>query len=128
VRPQLEIRKIVAIVHYRFTHGHSATHMADHFNVSALTTQEYVDIVCDVFIDRNNFLSKYIKILAWNQLRLMIHEFQEMISLLNICRSIDGTHIPLVGLPSKKVTFAQNDFFNRKNSYEYRFARCVGCK
>jgi hypothetical protein len=102
--------------------------MADHFNVSALTTQKYVDIVCDVLIDRNYFFSKYIKILAWNQLRLMIQEFQEMINLLNICRSIDGTHIPLVGLPRKKVTFAQNDFFNRKNSYEYRFARCVGCK
>jgi hypothetical protein len=102
--------------------------MAHHFNVGALTIQKYVDIICNVLIDRNNFFSKYIKIPTWNRLKLMIKEFQELISLLNICRSIDGTHVPLVDLPSKKVTFAQNDFFNRKNLYEHCFARCVRCK
>ncbi len=39
---------------YKFTHGHSATHMVDCLIVSALTIQKYVDIVCDVFT--NNFL------------------------------------------------------------------------
>ncbi len=128
VKPQLEIRKIVAIIHCRFTHGHSAIHMVDHFNVGALTIRKYVDITCDVLIDRNKFFNKYIKIPAWNRLKLMIKAFQELISLLNICRSIDGTHIPLAHLPSKRATFAKNDFFNRKNPYEYCFARCVGCK
>jgi len=128
VKPRLDIKKIVAIVHCIFTQGHSAIHMAHHFNVGALTIQKYVDIICNVLIDRNNFFSKYIKIPTWNRLKLMIKEFQELISLLNICRSIDGTHVPLVDLPSKKVTFAQNDFFNRKNLYEHCFARCVRCK
>jgi hypothetical protein len=37
VRPQLKIKKIVAKKIYRFIHGHSATHMVDHFNMGAST-------------------------------------------------------------------------------------------
>jgi len=54
VRPRVKIRKIFAIFFfYRFTHGHSATHMVDCLIVSASTIQKYVNIVCDVFT--NNF-------------------------------------------------------------------------
>jgi len=35
VRPQLKIKKIVAIVIYRFAHGSSATYMVNQFNVGA---------------------------------------------------------------------------------------------
>lgn len=49
VRPHLEIKKIVTIVFYKFANGHSATHMADHFNMGASTIWKYVDIVCDAF-------------------------------------------------------------------------------
>ncbi len=35
VRPQLNIRKIVVIVIYRFAHGYNATHMVNRFNVGA---------------------------------------------------------------------------------------------
>jgi hypothetical protein len=45
-KPQLEIKKIVAIMIYWFAHGFNATHMADWFNVGALTIWMYVDIVC----------------------------------------------------------------------------------
>jgi hypothetical protein len=37
IKTQLEIKKIMAIVIYRFAHGFSVTHMADRFNVGALT-------------------------------------------------------------------------------------------
>jgi hypothetical protein len=61
--------------------------------VGASTIKKYVDIVCDVFIDRNFFGNKYINIAIVNQLRLIIYEFHELTSLPNICGSIDETHI-----------------------------------
>ncbi len=66
VRPQLKIKKMVANFFYRFIHGHSATHMVDHFNVGASTIHKYVDIVCDVITDINKILSKYINIPTGN--------------------------------------------------------------
>ncbi len=66
MRPQLKIKKIVAKKNYRFIHGHSATRMVDHFNVSASTIHKYVDIVYDVIININKILSKYISIPTWN--------------------------------------------------------------
>ena len=42
VRPQLEIRKIVAIVLYRFAHGHSPDHIADRLQVEGSTVRKYV--------------------------------------------------------------------------------------
>jgi hypothetical protein len=59
-------KKIVAKKNYRFIHGHSATHMVDHFNVSASTIHKYVDIVYDVIININKILSKCISIPTWN--------------------------------------------------------------
>jgi hypothetical protein len=40
--------------------------------------------------------------------------FENLICIPNICEAIDGTHIPLVDLLSKRVTLAIGDFFNRK--------------
>jgi hypothetical protein len=51
-RPQLEVRKIVAIVLYMFTHGLSSKHMSNIFDVGAFTIHKYVDIVCDVFCNK----------------------------------------------------------------------------
>ncbi len=62
VQPQVKIRKIVAIVIYRLTHGTSATHMADWFNVIASTIRKYVHIMCDALCDKNKLFSKYINI------------------------------------------------------------------
>ncbi len=73
VRPHLEIKKVVAIVFYKFANGHSATHMADRFNVGASTIQK-CDIVCDVLIDINKPFSKYINNPTRNRLRLMIQK------------------------------------------------------
>jgi hypothetical protein len=66
VRPQLEIRKIVAIVFHRFAYGHSAFHMANYFNMGASKIQNYVGIVCDVLIDTNKLCTKYINIPSKN--------------------------------------------------------------
>ncbi len=52
----------MAIVIYKFAHGHSATHMGDRFNVGASTIGKHVDIVCDAWIDRNKMFDRYISI------------------------------------------------------------------
>jgi hypothetical protein len=49
----------------------------------------------------------------------MIQEFKKFTSLPNICGLIDGIHIPLVDLQSKKVTLAQSDFFNITKISQY---------
>ncbi len=58
VRPQVKIIKIFAIFFYRFTHGHSATHMVDCLIVGASTIQKYMDIVCDVFTNKNKLFNE----------------------------------------------------------------------
>ena len=114
VRPQMEIRKIVACVIYRFAHGHSAEHMADRFKIGASTIRKYVDIVCDILTDRNKLFSHCISIPSEARLQSIILDFKELTGLPNICGAIDGTHIPLAENPSRSVTLATSDFFNRK--------------
>ncbi len=63
IRPQLKIRKIVAIVIYRLAHAFNVTHMVVRFNVGASTIRKYVDIVYDVLIDKEKLFSKYKSIL-----------------------------------------------------------------
>ncbi len=72
IKPQLEIRKIVAIVIYWFVHGFSATHMVDRFNVGGSTIKKYVDIVCDVLTDKDKLFSKYINIPSCQHLKDII--------------------------------------------------------
>jgi hypothetical protein len=50
--PQLEIKNIVTIVFFFFFFEFNATHIADWFNVGASTIRKYVNIVCDVLIDK----------------------------------------------------------------------------
>jgi hypothetical protein len=57
VRPQLEVREIIAIVLYRFARGLNLKHMLDRFDVGAPTVCKYVDIVCDVFCNKDIFLT-----------------------------------------------------------------------
>jgi hypothetical protein len=116
VRPQLKIKKIMAIVIYRFVHGFSATHMADQFNVGASIIRKYVDIVYDVLIDKDKLFNKYISILLGQYLKDIITRFENLIGIPNICGVIDGTHIPLADFPSKKITLAIGDFLIGKSS------------
>jgi hypothetical protein len=99
--------------------------MVDPFNVGASTIKEYVDIVCDVLIDKDNLFSKYINIPSCQHLKDIIAYFENLTCIPNICEAIDGIHILLVGLPSKRVTFASGDFFNRKEVPYYCVASCV---
>jgi hypothetical protein len=114
VRPQMEIRKIVACVVYRFAHGHSPEHMADRFKIGASTIRKYVDIVCDILTDKDKLFSNYISIPSEDRLISIISDFEELTGLPNVCGEIDGTHIPLSENPSRRVTLAASDFFNRK--------------
>lgn len=96
--------------------------MVDHSNIGASTIQKCVDIVCDVLTNRGQFFKKYINTPSRNQLRLMIQEFQELESLLNICGSIDEIHIPL----AKRVTLKQNGFFKRKKLHNIVLQKVCG--
>jgi hypothetical protein len=51
MKSQLKIRKIVAIVLYRFVHGFNPKHMLDRFDVGTSIIQKNVDINCGVFCD-----------------------------------------------------------------------------
>ena len=114
VRPQLEIKKIVTYVIYGLAHGHSPEHMANRFKVGASTIRKYVDIVCDILTYREKLFSYYIVIPSGDHLQGIINDFEELTGLLNICGAIDGIHIPLVECPSKRITLAESDFYNRK--------------
>ncbi len=60
LRSQLKIKKVVAVLLYRFAHGFNFKHMLDRFDVGASTIRKYMDIVCDGFYDKNKFFDKYI--------------------------------------------------------------------
>ena len=114
VRPQLEIKKIVAFLIYRLAHGHSLNHMADRFKVGASTIRKYVDIVCDILTNREKLFSHYIAISSGDRLHRIINDFEKLTNLLNICGAIDGTYILLVERPSKRIILAESDFYYRK--------------
>ena len=58
--------------------------------------------------------SHYIVIPSGDHLQGIINDFEELTGLPNICGAIDGTHIPLAERPSKRITLAKSDFYNRK--------------
>jgi hypothetical protein len=70
-----------------------------------------------VLIDKDKLFNKYISILLGQRLKNIIVCFENLIGIPNICEVIDGTHILLVDLLSKRVTLAIRDFFNRKKLY-----------
>jgi len=82
--------------------------------VGVSTIKKYVDIVCDVLIDKDNLFGKYITIPSGQHLKDIIVCFENLICISNICGTIDGIHIPLADLPNKKITLVIGDFFNRK--------------
>jgi hypothetical protein len=104
----------VVIVIFQFAHGFNVTQMANQFNVSASRIRKYVDIVCDVLIDKDKLFSKYISIPSSKSFKDIIVRFENFTNILNICGVIDGIHIPLPDFPSKKVKLIMKTFFNRK--------------
>jgi len=114
VRPQMEIKKIVACVFYRFAHGHSPKHMADHFKIGASTIRKYLDIVCGILTNKDKLFSQCISTPTKEHLLSIISDFEDIIGLPSICGAIDGTHILLAKNPSRRVTLAASDFYNRK--------------
>lgn len=103
--------------------------MADSFNVGASTIREYVDIVYDVLTNKDKMFNRYISIPIGQPLRDIIAQFDELMGLPNICNSIEGIDMPLFEHPSRKVTLALNDFFNRKRYHSIVVqANCNGDK
>jgi hypothetical protein len=62
VRPQTEIRLIIATVIYRFAHGYSPEHIQGRLHIAASTLRKYIDILCDILTDRDKLFSTYISI------------------------------------------------------------------
>jgi len=58
-------------------------------------------------------------------LKNIITHFKNLTSTPNICGAIDGTHIPLVDLLSKKATLVVGDFSIGKNSIILCCKLCV---
>jgi hypothetical protein len=114
VMPQLEVKEIVAIVLYMFAHGLSPKHMSNIFDMGAPTACKYVDIMCDVFCNKDKLFDKYIKISIKDHLLHIIQQFEDLTCLPNICGAIDGTHILLVERPNKRYTIAIVDYYNIK--------------
>ena len=102
---------------YRLAHGHSLKHMADRFKVEASIIKKYIDIVYDIITDREKLFNHYIAIPSKDHLQGIINDFEELIGLSNICGAIDGTHVSLAKHPSKKITLAASNFYNRKKFY-----------
>jgi hypothetical protein len=121
VRPQLEVRKIVAIVLYKFAHGLSPKHISNRFDVCASIVCNYVDIVCDVLCNKDKLFDKYIKTPTRNCLLHIVQQFENLTILPNICGAIDGTHIPLVDRPNRKYIIAVVDCYNRKRFHNIVF-------
>jgi hypothetical protein len=88
--------------------------MVDRLNVGASTIKKYVDIVCNLLIDKDKLFSRYINILSCQCLKDIIACFENLTCIPNICEVVGGIHILLVDLPSKRVTLANGDFFIRK--------------
>ena len=91
--------------------------MIDRFKVGASTIRKYVDIICDIFINKEKLFSHYIAIPSEDHLQGIINDFEKLTSLPNICGAIDRTHIPLAERPSKRITLAAIDFYNKKKFY-----------
>jgi hypothetical protein len=70
---------------HRFAHGFSATHMVNRFNVGASIIRKYVDILCDVLIDKDKLINKYINIPLYQCLKDIITCFENLTCILNIC-------------------------------------------
>ena len=102
--------------------------MADRFKVGASTIRKYVDIVCDILSNREKLFSHYIVIPNGDHLYGIINDFEELTALLNICGTIDGTHIPLAEHPSKRIILAESDFYNRKKYHSIVLQRVCSSK
>ncbi len=77
--------------------------------------KKYIDIVCDVLCDKNKLFTKYINISLGEHLHKIITHFHDFVtSIPNTYGAIDGTHIPLIDLPNKRMTLVANDFYCRK--------------
>jgi hypothetical protein len=112
ISTQLEIKKIVVVVLYRFVHGFSLKHMSNRFDIRAPTIRKYVHIVCDILYDKDKLFGKYINMFLKMQPLRVIHQYQEFIGLPNICGAIDGIHISLIEKPSRGYTPLIVEYYN----------------
>jgi hypothetical protein len=109
---EVKVRKIVAIVLYRFAHELSPKYMSNRFDVGAYTIHKYVNIVCDVFCNQDKLFDEYIKTPTRDLLLHIIQQFEDLISSPDICGVIHGTHIPLLKRLNKRYIIATASYYN----------------
>jgi hypothetical protein len=109
---EVKVRKIVAIVLYRFAHELSPKYMSNRFDVGAYTIHKYVNIVCDVFCNQDKLFDEYIKTPTRDLLLHIIQQFEDLISSPDICGVIHGTHIPLLKRLNKRYIIAIASYYN----------------
>jgi hypothetical protein len=101
VRAPLEIRKVVSIVLYHLAYGITTKIIADRFNVGASTIRKYMRIALNALVSRDKLFGKYISVPSSVRLDRIIAWYVQSCGLPNVCRSIDGSHIPLQQRPDK---------------------------
>jgi len=88
--------------------------MVNQFNVGTSIIKKYVDIFCDVLTNKKKLLNKYINIPSSQHFKDIVACFENLTGICNICGTIDGIHILVANLLSKKATLVVGDFSNRK--------------
>jgi hypothetical protein len=86
--------------------------MSNRFEVGAYTIRKFVNIMCDVLCNQDKLFDKYIKTPTRDLLLHIIQQFEDLISLPNICGVIHGTHIPLFKRLHKRYTIATTSYYN----------------
>jgi hypothetical protein len=84
-----------------------------------------VDIVCDVFCNKDKLFEKYVKTPTKDHLLHIIQQFEDLISLPNICGDIDGTHIPIVERLNRRYTIATTSHYNQKTFFNIFYKQYV---
>jgi hypothetical protein len=88
--------------------------MANIYNVGAFIIQEYIDIVCEILVDKDKPYKIYIYPPTRQCLLSIIEGFRDLTSIHQITCLIVGTHVPLSFRPSRRITIALRDFYNHK--------------
>ena len=96
---------------YHLVHRITAEIIADKFNIGVSTIRKYMRIVLDAFVSKEKLFGKYISVPSSARLDRIIAGYVQSCGLLNMCGSIDGSHILLQRRPDKCQTAVVTDFW-----------------
>ncbi len=90
------------IVFYRLTHGIWSKLMANLYNLDVSTIQKYIDIMCEILVDKDKFYKINIHLPTWQP------TWQRLLSIIEIFKDLIGINI----------TIALGDFYKCKCSFK----------